>query len=127
MEEPSKNIEEITREWVKEAGIQQPAAGFVNGVMSFIEAKAAPNKGYQPLISLRGWGVVSMVFLAAIVLLLLFPIGGVNYFENMDIPNFSEVKNPFAGLEVSKTMIYGFGFLALFLIQIPFLKRRFVN
>ncbi len=127
MEKPSKNIEKITQDWVREAGLEQPSSAFVQNVMNAIEKKSATQKVYRPLISRRGWGLVAAVFVASIALLYLFPIGELTYFNDIKLAELSTIKNPFAGLEVSKTMVYGIGFLALFLVQIPFLKRRFAN
>jgi hypothetical protein len=125
MEKPSKNIEKITQDWVREAGLEQPSSAFVQNVMDAIEKRSATQKVYRPLISRRGWGMVAAVFVVGVALLYLFPIGEVSYFNDLKLAEVSSIKNPFAGLEVSKTMVYGIGFLALFLVQIPFLKRRF--
>ena len=127
MEKSSKHIDKITQDWVEEAGIEQPSFGFANNVMRAIEAKAVREKVYRPLISLRGWGLVAAFFVVSVVLLYYIPIGEIPYLKNMDITNVPSIKNPFAGLEVSKTMVYAVGFLVLFLIQIPFLKKQFVN
>jgi len=127
MEKPSKNIEKITQDWVREAGLEQPSSAFVRNVMNAIEKKSATQKVYRPLISRWGWGMVAAVFVVSVTLLYLFPIGELNYFNNVNLAEVPTIKNPFAGLEVSKTMIYGIGFLALFLVQIPFLKRQFAN
>jgi hypothetical protein len=127
MEEPSKNIEEITQKWVEEAGIEQPSGDFVSSVMTAIEAKTAPQTRYKPLISVGGWSVVLAIFVTTIVVLLLFPIGNLGIFDITSYTNLADFKNPFAGLKVSKIMIYGIGFLALFIIEIPFLKRQFMN
>jgi hypothetical protein len=127
MEKPSKNIEKITQDWVKEAGLEKPSSAFVQNVMNVIEKKSATQEVYRPLISKRGWGMVAAVFVVSVALLYLFPIGEVSYFNDLKLAEVSGIKNPFAGLEVSKTMVYGIGFLALFLVQIPFLKRQFAN
>ncbi len=127
MEERSEHIEKVTRKWVKEAGMEQPPINFVATVMMAIEAKAVPKKVYPPLISLRGWSVVFIVLLATIVFILLYPVAGFSYLEQLNLPNLREIKNPFAALQMSKALIYGVGFLTLFLIQIPFLKRRFIH
>ena len=127
MENSSKKIEKLTQEWVKEAGIEQPSLGFVHNVMDSIEVSASQAKVYQPLISRRGWGLIAILFIASLVAIYLLPLGESPYFGNLDFSNLPTFENPFEGVEVSKPVLYAVGFLALFLVQIPFLKRKFIN
>lgn len=117
----------MTQDWVKEAGLEQPPGNFVKNVMQSINAQVVGQRVYRPLLSKRGWFLASAFFVASIALLYFFPIGELNYLNDVKIIELPAIKNPFEGVEVSKTMIYGIGFLALFLVQIPFLKKRFAN
>ena len=119
--------DEQTQEWIQEAGIEQPSSGFVHSVMDAIELNAHTSKVYRPLISKRGWSLVAALFVASLVLVYFFPLGEFRYLETIEFSNLPSIQNPFEGMNVSKPMVYAVGFLALFLVQIPFLKRKFIN
>lgn len=127
MEDSSKNMENITQKWVKEAGIEQPSQGFSIKVMDAIQLKQQQVKVYQPLISARGWGIVAALFIISLVTVYFFPLADASYLSDLDLSKVPTIENPFKDMQVSKTMVYGIGFLALFLVQIPFLKRRFIS
>ena len=127
MENSPKEIEKLTQEWVQEAGIEQPSSDFVRNVMDVIDANTSMSKVYRPLISSRGWGLVAALFVASLVVVYFFPLGEFRYLETIDFSNLPSIQNPFEGVNISKPMLYAVGFLALFLVQIPFLKRKFIN
>lgn len=127
MENSPKEIEKLTQDWVKEAGIEQPSADFVHNVMDAINAGVSTSKVYRPLISRRGWSLVAALFIASLVVVYFFPLGEFRYSEMMDLSKLPTFQNPFEGMNVSKPMLYAVGFLGLFLVQIPFLKRKFIN
>lgn len=127
MENSPKEIEKLTQGWVEEAGIEQPSLGFVSNVMGAIDVSASKSKVYRPLISGRGWSLVAALFVVCLAVAYFFPSGEFRYLENVEWPSLSSLQNPFEGMSVSKPMLYAVGFLALFLVQIPFLKRKFIN
>ncbi|MEL6812266.1 MAG: hypothetical protein AAFP76_13130 [Bacteroidota bacterium] len=127
MEKPSKDIQEFTRKWVEEVGVEQPSPNFVNNVMKQIEMNTSMAKQYKPLVSKRTWLVVAAIVMAGIALVYIFPSSEPAYLQAMLQEEIPRIKSPFVGMEVSKTLVYGIGCLALFLIQIPFLKRQFVR
>ncbi len=126
MEKSHDKLEKITSKWVEEAGVEQPSPNFVNNVMGVIDAKASRQQVYRPLISLRGWLWVAALVVGSIALVYYLPEGQNGLFTNLEAPSVS-FERPFQGVELSKTMIYAIGFLALFLVQIPFLKRKYIN
>ena len=127
MENSPKEIEKLTQQWVEEAGIEQPSLDFVQKVMDAVDVSASKSKVYRPLISRRGWSLVAALFVASMVVVYFFPLGEFRYMESVDFSNLPSIQNPFEGMQVSKPMLYAVGFLALFLVQIPFLKRKFIN
>lgn len=127
MENSPKEIEKLTQEWVQEAGIEQPSLDFVHNVMDAINVSAKKSKEYRPLISRRGWSLVAALFIGSLAVVYFFPLGEFRYLETMDFSKLPSIQNPFEGINVSKPMLYAVGFLALFLVQIPFLKRKFIN
>jgi len=127
MENSPKEIEKLTQAWVEEAGIEQPSLNFTHNVMDVIDARTSTSKVYRPLISGKGWSLVAVVFIASLVAVYLFPSGEFRYLKDIDFSTLPSIQNPLEGMSVSKPMLYAFGFLALFLVQIPFLKRKFIN
>ncbi len=127
MEKRSKDIDKVTQKLVNDAGLHQPSTAFLTHVMEAVSKQTYSQKVYQPLISKRGWGIFAIILVVSILLLYIFPttqdtfidqfINSENLSVNFQLPEF----------KLSKTMIYGIGFLALFLLQIPFLKRFIVK
>lgn len=117
MEKQFKEEELFLRELMKEAGAEKPSADFRKNIMEAIEPKrlAAP---YKPLISGKGW----FLFATALVL------SGIGLFYvsagwkiRMDFSFLHTVSFP--KLRFSAVMLYGIGFISLFFVEIPFLKR----
>ncbi|MEM7087002.1 MAG: hypothetical protein AAF489_12510 [Bacteroidota bacterium] len=127
MENSPREIEKLTTEWVEEAGIEQPSLDFVHNVMEVIEASTTKQKVYRPLISGKGWSLVAGLFVAILAVVYLLPAGEAPLFKALDWSGLPSLQNPFENLQVSKPMLYAIGFLTLFLVQIPFLKRKFIN
>jgi len=127
MEDSPKNLEKVTTEWMQEAGLETPSANFTNQVMDAIHLRAQMSKTYQPLISKRGWSLIAALFLMILLAVYVLPMGELEYLNGLDFSQVPSMRNPFENLQVPKTMLYGVVFLGLFLVQIPFLKRRFIN
>ena len=127
MENSPKEIEKLTQGWVQEAGIEQPSLDFVQKVMDAVDVSTNKSKVYRPLISGRGWSLVAGLFITSLVVVYLFPLGEFRQLDMIDFSNLPTLQNPFEDMKVSKPMLYAVGFLTLFLVQIPFLKRKFIN
>ncbi len=124
MEKPSKKVDSYTENLIKEAGLQQPSTDFFANVMNAVEAeKASQPIVYQSLISKQMWRILLVASVVVIGFLLLFPSSSETI---ISLPNLHLEKFSFhlPELHFSKITIYGLGFLGLFLIQIPFLKRQ---
>ena len=108
-----KDIDEVTKKWVKEAGLQQPSPQVLQNIMKTVEKKP-----YQPLINFRGWVLVAALFVLCMGLLYFYPI---------DMP--FQMANGYSlpSINVSNITIYAVGFLVLFLIQVPFLKHIWIK
>ena len=122
MEEQYKHLDKRTKELIKEAGTYKPSADFLSNVMSAVELKAK-QEVYKPLISKTTWFIICTLLLAWIIVFYMYPTSYSSVFKNMDLTNIMSFDNPFSGYEISKNLIYGLGFLGLFLVQIPFLKN----
>ena len=126
MEKQSKNIDTITRDIIKDAGLHQPSTAFLSNVMNAIEIeKARVTLAYKPLISKMWWMILLAFTVVVLVLLFSFPVfSETPLFSQLTIPEGFKFEFNLPEMNLSKTTIYGIGFLALFLIQIPFLKRQ---
>ena len=129
MEKQSKNIDRITKKIIKDAGLEQPSADFFSNVMEAIESQStSPSIVYQPLISKKVWILLFALTAAVLVLLFIFPVFSETSLINpITIPEQFKFSFNLPEMKLSKTTIYGVGFLSLFLLQIPFLKRQLNN
>lgn len=123
MEKPIKLIDEKTKAYVVESGLESPSQRFTQNVMDQIGANKVPMPVYKPLISTKGWLAVALVIAMSTLLLYFFPISS---WESLNID--AMFTSPFDGSwsqrwNPSSTLFYGLFFLGMFLIQIPFLKR----
>ena len=123
MEKQFNREEELIKKLLNEAGSEKPSANFKSRIMANIEAKKAPVKAYKPLIPRAAWYVVGIVLILA--------MGGL-YFQftdfSIDLPGTSAMKFQIPKINLpnihfSKTTQYAIAFVALFFLQIPFLKK----
>lgn len=124
MENQFNREEEFIKRLLNETVIEKPSADFKAKIMMRIESKKVSVKEYTPLISETVWWLLTIVLAIA--------IGGF-YFQFSEIDadfsgnfNFSGAGIPeinFPVIEFSRTTQYAVAFLALFFLQIPFLKR----
>lgn len=126
MEEQFNKQDALLKKLLKETPLDKPSPLFLQKVMQKVEATTS-KKAYQPLIS--KWGILAIVLsLLAGCLWLYFNPGSslidTNAISWRDKIQFS---NPFENLKLSKTVLYAVGVMALFLVQIPFLKRIVEN
>lgn len=115
MEKLSKE-EFFTRKLIKEAGFERPSAAFSANVLKAIAAKKVVRE-YKPLISVNVWIALAVLLIFSMIGLYLLTSGQkitweFGYFEGLTFPR----------VELSRTMTYAVGFVALFFLQIPFLK-----
>jgi hypothetical protein len=97
----------------------------MENVMGAITKEEPGSVSYTPLIPKRAWIILS-IGIVALFLYLIFIAdpdyvlwGNLLLFEWIPTIDLSLPE-----LNLSKEMIYGIGFLGLFLLQIPFLKRQ---
>jgi len=126
MEKQSKNINKITKNIIKEGGLHQPSPSFLTNVMEAIETQSVSQPVvYKPLISKTKWMLLFVLTAIILVLLFVFPVfSETPLFSQLTIPKGFNFEFNLPEMNLSKTTIYGLGFLSLFLIQIPFLKRQ---
>lgn len=122
MEEPFNKEDASIRKWIKETPLERPSPDFMQKVMRGVERSVA-KKEYQPLIPPKAWFVIIILFVAGVSWIYINPSSSLIDLGTSTWKDQISVKNPFESLKVSRTMLYAIGFMALFLFQIPILKR----
>ncbi len=116
--------EEFLRKVLNEAVIEKPSADFKSKIMRHIEANKVPVKSYEPLISERVSYIVAItVVLAAGGLYIQFSDTIINFSGNSDYLKLEIPEINFPKIYLSRPMQYAFAFVALFFLQVPFLKK----
>ena len=121
MEEQFKKQDDILKKLLKESPLESPSVDFSKKVMQQIERKHEV-KVYSPLISKTAWTAIAAMFLLSLVWIYYNPSSTVSS-TTIALQERINIENPLKGFTLSKTTIYAVGFMALFLFQIPFLKR----
>ena len=122
MEKPFNEKNDKLKHWMQELPLESPSSDFTSKVMGRIHAKSVVTE-YRPLISKTAWIIIGLLFLGALIWLYLNPSSNMLPQEQLSILDGVQFKNPFEALQLSRTTIYAIAFLALFMVQIPFLKR----
>ena len=128
MDKQSNKIDKLTHKLINEAGLENPSAEFFINVMDKIEAqKVSQPIVFEPLISKKMWMLIALLTIVALVLLTIYPVFTESSFYQLPSLNKFAIQLPevqFPEIHFSKITVYGIGFLSLFLIQIPFLKKQ---
>lgn len=128
MDKQSNKIDKLIHKLINEAGLENPSTEFFINVMDKIEVqKVSQPIVFQPLISKKIWLLIVSFTIVALVLLSVYPI--FTEFTLYQLPSLSKLSFQLPEMQLpeiqfSKITIYGIGFLSLFLIQIPFLKKQ---
>lgn len=120
MEEQFKREDRILKGLLDEAGRDKPSFEFKKNLMQKIELRTNKLSPYKPLISKKVWYALGVVVVSAYTLLFLI-LSEINLvaYVNFDFLNKWHIPQ----IQLSQTMQYAIAFVALFFIQIPFLKR----
>ncbi len=122
MEKQFSREDASMKKWIKELPLEQPSPDFMQKVMAGV-AHSAMKKPYQPLISRKVWVVIITLFILALLWIYFNPSSSIIDSEALSWDSQMQWNNPFEGMKIPKTAVYAIGFMALFLLQIPFLKR----
>ena len=120
MEKQFNREDELMKKLLNEAGTEKPSADFKSRIMKTVEARNTEIKPYEPLISKTGW--------TSIVVISVLSLTGLSFLY-ADISLFNDLSFEFPHLinlpeiDLSRTMQYAIAFVALFFLQVPFLKR----
>ena len=123
MEKQYKDEDQFIKQLINEAGLEQPSGAFSKNVMSAIQRRSVPMPEYVPLISAKAWRALAALTLVVICILTLVPFEGVSVLQKYAPIDRISLSYTFPTFKVSNSMLYGIIFTALFLVEIPFLKR----
>lgn len=119
MEKQFNREDELVKKMLNEAGIEKPSAAFKSRIMMAVENRK-PVTVYTPLIPKFVWYIVTGCLITAVgVLYIMYADVSLSWSFDFRIPQFIELPS----IRLSQTMQYAIAFVALFFLQIPFLKR----
>lgn len=120
MEERYNREDELMKSLLREAGTEKPSSDFKSNIMMRLESRKTELSPYEPLISKSVWMMLGGGMIASI--LALYLINTEYFFDyNLDFEFLSSVKLP--SIDLSRTMQIAIAFVALFFLEVPFLKR----
>ncbi|MEP5338505.1 MAG: hypothetical protein ABJL44_15305 [Algibacter sp.] len=130
-ESENKYVDNLSKKIIKEAAVESPSFNFTDTVMSQIETLSVRSSvtAYKPLISIKGWLVIAIVFIALLIIMIMTSEG--YSLDLLNKINFSIISNNKMGealsnIKISKTLTYTIALFGLMLsIQIPWLKHYF--
>lgn len=112
--------ERLMKSLLKEAGTESPSSDFKDKIMMKLEAREIKLGPYKPLISRSAWAGIALVFIMFMTGVIYF-YSGISISSHLNFDFFRAVKIP--RIELSRNMQYAIAFVALFFLQIPWLKR----
>lgn len=119
MEKQFKREDELMKRLLNDAGTESPSADFKNRIMMAIESRKAVIT-YKPLIPKFIWYIIAAFLVLAVAsLYMMYAEVSLSWSFDFRIPQFIELPS----IRLSQTMQYAIAFVALFFLQIPFLKR----
>lgn len=120
MEKQFSREDRLMKKLLNEAGTEKPSADFKSRIMKTVQARNAEIRPYEPLISRTGWvSIAAIIFISMIGLSFLYADVSFSNYLNFEFPYLMDMPN----IDLSRTMQIAFGFVALFFLEIPFLKR----
>ncbi len=129
-ENADKYLDDLAKKVMEEIPLESPSFNFKASVMSQVtELSNNSITTYKPLISKKGWLVISILFLALIMYTLLgIQEEPTSWFDTLDLSVLSNNKltSLLSGFSIPKTLIYAIVLFGLmFSIQVPILKNHF--
>ncbi len=125
MEKQFNREDQLIKKLLNEAGTEAPSADFKKRIMMRVENRNAAIKPYQPLIPKFVWYVLGVVLVTSVTgLYMMYADVSLSWSFDYKIPRLIDmpvINMP--TISLSQTMQYAIAFVALFFLQIPFLKR----
>lgn len=124
MEKQYKKDDNLIKNLISDAGLEQPSMNFDNAVMEQILNAEHKSVAYRPLITPKAWIFVGLIVAAIALILIFLPSGGEPGILSDRLP---EMNFDFPKYNIPTTFIYAVLFMGLFLIQVPILKRKLID
>lgn len=119
MEKQFNREDELIRKLLHEAGTEKPSAAFKSRIMMAVENRK-PVTAYTPLIPKFVWYIVTGCLITAVGgLYIMYADVSLSWSFDFRLSDYIDLP----GIRLSQTMQYAVGFIALFFLQVPFLKR----
>ena len=125
-----KNIDDFSKDLLKDVGLETPSANFVNNVLKTInvENTLVSNSVYKPLISKRGWFFIVVCFIVLFTYFYTPNTESSIQYPVIDLSFLNKLMaiNIFENIKLSK--IFSFSFIlfsVLVLVQLHFIKKYF--
>lgn len=124
MDKPSKHSEDLLKKMIKDAGLSKPSSNFAQSVLASIQTNRKAQTIYSPLLSKKVWIVLLVIIIIGLIGIYFLPFtDDQSLMEKAGLSNSFDLPLSLPDFKISRTLTYAIGFMALFLIQIPFLKR----
>lgn len=123
MVRPFSTMDKFTKKWIQDGGLETPGPNFNENLMKAITSSKKPVSVYRPLVNAKGWLLIAAMLIGVGVFLYFNPSDSHRWIDSLAVTNKMSLDLPFEPIQISKTVIYALGFLSLFFIQLPFLKR----
>jgi len=134
-----KNIENFTKYIFNESAIETPSSDFLSNVMNSVklESELSLVKAYQPLISIKVWVLIAVIFIALSVFLLTGTTENYDIISKVDFSLLDKLPsinvfdaissvNIFKNIHFSNAFTYSFVFFSILVIlQLVVIKNYF--
>ena len=127
MEQSKHTWDSASKKVLNEAGLEKAPEDVMANIMAAIATAGVQHIKYKPLISKKSLLLTLLGFIALFVILIFSVPIEKYYMDDVDLTIGERFTAVLGSIKFSKTVLYGVGFLGLFLIQIPFLKRMLDN
>lgn len=125
-----KNIDEFSKNLIKDVGLETPSSNFVSNVINNIQIEQNRNMQlvYKPLISKLGWFCIALIIIGLFVFFNISNTKSILQFPTIDLSFFRKINvlHVFEQIKLSKLFTFSFIlFSVLVLFQLYYIKKYF--